>query len=101
MDLCSKGYTELNDELLYKYLAAFPVNTSEITDVNLAKLYEKAKSSKRKINRLYLVMIYPKFHTYEHNSSLEFKSLKLNLKIITFKLLKLIKIASSRICTNP
>ena len=52
MDLCSRGYTELNDELLYKYLAAFPVSASEIKDVSLAKLYKRAKSSKRKINRL-------------------------------------------------
>ena len=52
MDLCSRGYTELNDELLCKYLAAFPVSASEIKDVSLTKLYKRAKSSKRKINRL-------------------------------------------------
>ncbi|MEE2923825.1 MAG: hypothetical protein VX619_03500 [bacterium] len=51
-DLCSKGYSEIDDDLLQKYLTAFPVNVSKIEDLTLEKLYQESKNSKRKINRL-------------------------------------------------
>lgn len=50
-NLCSNGYSRIDDELLLKYLSAFPITSEKLHNVSLKQLNSRPKNA-RKMNRL-------------------------------------------------